>query len=55
MTGEAKPSETEAAESELSVSMIPVEGSKEEEKTMMLSSTWQNGLLTVMRTNNFQR
>ena len=38
MTGEAKPSETEAAESELSVSVIPVEESKEKEKTLVLSS-----------------
>ena len=33
MTGEAKPSEAEEAESELSVSVIPVEESKKEEKT----------------------
>ena len=39
MTGEAIPSETEAAKkSELSVSVIPVDKSKEEEKTSMLSS-----------------
>ena len=39
MTGEARPSETEAAErSELSASVISVEESMEEEKTMMLSS-----------------
>ena len=39
MTGQAKPSETEAAKkSELSVSVIPVEESKEEEKTLALSS-----------------
>ena len=39
MTGKARPSETEAAEnSELSVLVIPVEESKEEEKTLMLSS-----------------
>ena len=38
MTGEAKPSETEAAKSELSLSVIPVEESKKEEKTLMLSS-----------------
>ena len=39
MTGEARPSETEAAEkSQFSVSVIPVEESKKEEKTLMLSS-----------------
>ena len=39
MTGEARPSQTETAEKpELSVSVIPVEESKEE-KTMMLSSS----------------
>ena len=39
MTGETRPSETEAAEkSELSVSMIPAEKSKEEEKILMLSN-----------------
>ena len=38
-TDEARPSETEAAErSELSASVIPIEESKEEEKTLMLSS-----------------
>ena len=37
-TGEARPSETEAAEkSELSVSMISVEESKEDTKSLMLS------------------
>ena len=54
MTGEAKPLETEAAESELSVSVIPVEKSKEEEKTLMLSWALQNLLLTVRRTDKFQ-
>ena len=38
MTGEAKLSETEAAESELSASMISVEESKKEEKTSVLAS-----------------
>ena len=38
MTGEAKPSEAEAAESDLSLSVIPVDESKEEEKTLVLSS-----------------
>ena len=39
MTGEARQSETEAAErSEISASVISVDESKEEEKTMMLSS-----------------
>ena len=39
MTGEARPSKTKAAEwSELSVSVIPVEENKEEEKTLALSS-----------------
>ena len=42
MTGEAKPSETEAAESELSVTVIPVEENKEEKKTLALSSAIQN-------------
>ena len=38
MTGEDKPSETQAAEeSELSVAVIPVKESKKEEKTLMLS------------------
>ena len=38
MTGTAKPSGTEAAESELSVLVIPVEEGKKEEKTLMLSN-----------------
>ena len=38
MTGEAKPSEAEAAKSELSVSVIPVDDSKKEEKAWALSS-----------------
>ena len=39
MTDKAKLSETEAAESsELSTSVIPLKGSKKEEKTLMLSS-----------------
>ena len=37
-TDEAKPSEADAVESELSVSAIPIEERKEEEKTLMLSS-----------------
>ena len=37
-TDEAKPSEADAAESELSLSAIPIEERKEEEKTLMLSS-----------------
>ena len=37
MTGEAIPSETEAAKSELSVSVITVEENKEDEKTVALS------------------
>ena len=41
MTGEARPSETEAAKrSELSVTVTPVEESKKEEKTLMLLSAW---------------
>ena len=39
MTGKAKPSETEAAESDFSVSVVPAEESKEEEKTLASSST----------------
>ena len=39
ITGETKPSETEAAErSKLSLPVITVEENKEEEKTLMLSS-----------------
>ena len=38
MTGEAKPSEAEVAEFELSVSVIPADESKEEEKTLALLS-----------------
>ena len=38
MTGEAKPSKGKAAESEISVSVIPVDKSKKEEKTFALSS-----------------
>ena len=38
MTGGTKPSEEEAADSERSISVIPVKENKEEEKTMMLSS-----------------
>ena len=38
MTGEAKPSETEVAEFEFIVSLIPVEKSKEEQKILRLSS-----------------
>ena len=38
MTGEAKPSEGKSPESELSVSVIPVDESKRNEKTMVLSS-----------------
>ena len=38
MTDEAKPSETEAAKPELFLSVFPDEESKEEEKTLSLSS-----------------
>ena len=38
MTGEMKPSETEATEFALSVLVIPVKESKKEEKTLMLTS-----------------
>ena len=38
MNSEAKPSEAKAAKSELSVSIIPVDESKKEEKTLVLSS-----------------
>ena len=38
MTGNARQSETEAAESELFVSAILIEESKKEEQTLMLSS-----------------
>ena len=38
MTGEAKPSEREASESELSVSATPVEENKDKKTTMVLSS-----------------
>ena len=38
MTDETKPSVAEAAESELFVSVIFIEESKDEKKTMMLSS-----------------
>ena len=36
MTGKAKPSEAKASESELSISVIPVGESKEDEKTLIL-------------------
>ena len=38
MTGKAKPSEAEAALSELFISMIPVDESNKKEKTLALSS-----------------
>ena len=38
MTGEAKPSEAKAAESEFSVTVIPVDKSKKVEKMLALSS-----------------
>ena len=38
MTGEAKPSEAKAVECKLSVSVIPVEKSRKEEKIFALSS-----------------
>ena len=54
MTGEAKPSEEEATESELSVTVISVDKSKEEEKTLALSSSLEILFFSVRRTNKFQ-
>ena len=54
MTGEARPSETEAAErSELSASVFSVEEDKEEEKTLMLSSALAE-LIIVGKKEKFQ-
>ena len=49
MTGEAKPSEAEATESELSMSVIPFNENKKEETILVLSSLWQNLLFAVKR------
>ena len=54
MTGKARPSETEAAKrSEVSASVIPVEETKEEEKTLMLSSALSE-LVIVCKVETFQ-
>ena len=54
-TGEARPSETEAAEkSKLHVPLISVEESKGEEKTFACQVLWQNWLLTVRWLKHFQ-
>ena len=55
MTDEARPSETEAAErSELFISVIPVEESKEEKKTMVLSSALLELVDDSKEVKNFQ-
>ena len=54
MTGEARPLETEEAErSELSASAIPVEDSKEEEETLMLSTAFTE-VVVVGKVKAFQ-
>ena len=54
MASEARPSEKKAAErSEFSASVIPVEESKEEEKTLMLSSALAK-LVIVCKVEKFK-
>ena len=53
-TGETRPPETEEAErSELSASAIPVEDSKEEEETLMLSTAFTE-VVVVGKVKAFQ-
>ena len=55
MTDEAKPSEAEASENELSLSVIPIWESKEEEKTLLvLSSALAELVVDSEEDNKFQ-
>ena len=54
MTGETRPSETEAQErSELSASVIPIKESMKEEKTMIISSSLEE-LVIIGKVEKFQ-